>query len=635
MTPPADSAPPAATGGDTGPADPPAGRAGAAPRPRRRGVRAAVLLVPAVVYLALALLRLAPAWRDPTRLAQCGCGDSAFSMWYLGWTPFALGNGLSPLSSDWMFFPDGLNAMWNVSLLLPAVLLAPVTAAGGVVLAYNVLVVIAFAGSAYTAYLVLRRWAPCPPAAFAGGLLYGFSPYMTGQGLGHLHMIIMLLVPVFLLLLDEILVRQRRPAWLSGSLLGVTAAAQLLTSEEVLAGAALIGLVGTVVLVALFPRDVRSRLRYALTAFGLAVGTGLLLAAIPLRHQFTGPQRLTGTVSSPDRYRADLLSWVVPNGLVEAAPDWALRISGRFIGNAAENGSYLGLPLLLVALATAGLLWRRRPVVRWAAVLLAAVLVLSSGPSLRIGGRETGIPLPLGLLEHVPLFDSVVSVRLSSYAVLLCALLLAIGMDAVRERVRAGGGPPRRRTALAAGLPAALAVVALLPLVPGEWRYQIEDTRVPAWYRSAAVTERVPLGSVLVTVPPASAVNAAPMVWQGVAGHRFKVPFGYSLHPDETGQGRFSPDPSTFAGIMERIRRGPPPRVNAGHIRAMRADLRRWQARTVVVTAETNANMVDQVDLLTRVLGRPPRTEAGAWVWYDIDPDRLAALPATPPVWRR
>lgn len=632
MTAPAGSAPAATPDGGTGAVDAPVE---AAPRGRSWAGRAVLLLVPAAVYLALAMLRLAPAWRDPTRLAQCGCGDGAFSMWYLGWTPFALGNGLSPLSSDWMFHPDGLNAMWNVSLLLPAVLLAPLTAAGGVVLAYNSLVVVAFAGSAFTAYLALRRWAPWPPAAFAGGLLYGFSPYMIGQGLGHLHMIIMLLVPVLLLLLDEILVRQRRPPWLSGSLLGVTAAAQLLTSEEVLAGAALIGLVGTVVLVAVFPREVRSRLRHALTAFGFAVGTGLVLAAVPLRHQFTGPQRLTGTVSSPDRYRADLLSWVVPSGLVEAAPDWALRVSGRFIGNAAENGSYLGLPLLLAAVATAGLLWRRRPVVRWAAVLLAAVLVLSSGPSLRVSGRETGIPLPLALLKHVPLFESVVSVRLSSYAVLLCALLLAIGMEAVRDRVRVAGTAPFRLRALAAGLPAALAVVALAPLLPAGLHYHVEDTGVPAWYRSAAMTERVPLGSVLVTVPPASAVNAAPMVWQAVAGHRFKVPFGYSLHPDETGQGRFSPDPSTFAGIMERIRRGPPPRVNAGHIREMRADLRRWRARTVVVTAETNANMADQVDLLSRVLGRPPQTEAGAWVWYDIDPDRLAALPATPPEWRR
>ncbi len=622
--------------------------------------RAALVLVPLVIYTGLAMLRIAPAWRAPTRLTQCGCGDGGFTMWYLGWIPYALSHGHNPFFTDWLFFPTGANVMWNASVPLPALLLAPLTAGWGVIFSYNVLVVVAFAGTALSAYLVLRRWAPWPPGAFAGGLLYGFSPYMIGQGLGHAHMLLLLMIPVLLLLLDDVLVRQRMRAWISGPLLGVTAVAQLLTAEELLASALLVAAVGVLLLMILFPGRIWSRLPHAAAGLALAAVTALVLAAVPLWNQLTGPQRLNGTVSSPDRYRADLLSWVVPSQLVHFAPPSALQLSAKFPGNTAENGSYLGIPLLVVALAVTVLLWRRRPVVRWAGLMMLAVLVLASGPSLRIGGEETGVPLPFQVVEHLPLLKSLVSVRLASYAVLLCALLLAVGMDGLCARIRAGrreppgnlsaagiepavGGEPtaggstagahRTQPLLAAGLAAVVAVVALLPLLPASYSYSgIRDADVPPWFTSAAL-ERVPAGSVLVTLPPASPATSAPMVWQAVADYRFKAPFGYTLHPGPGGRGQFGPFPSTFTGIMAQIRRGPMPRVTAAGIRDMRVDLHGWQVRTIVLPDEAHGHTAQQVDVLTRVLGRAPEHDSGSWVWYDIDPAGLAGLATVPPPW--
>jgi hypothetical protein len=607
-----------------------------------------VVAVPVAIYTVLGMLRLAPAWRAPTRLTQCGCGDAGFTMWYLGWMQYAIGHGHNPLFTDWLFYPSGVNVMWNVSLPLPGFLLSPLTAEWGVILSYNILIVVAFAGTATSAYLVLRRWAPWPPAAFAGGLLYGFSPYMIGQGFGHAHMLLLLFIPIMLLLLDELLVRQRVRFWITGALLGVTTAAQLLTAEELLASAALIGAVGAIALMVLFPSRVRARLPHALAGLAVAVVTALVLVAVPLTNQFTGSQRLTGTVSSPDLYRADLLSWVVPSRLVHFASPAALDVSRRFGGNMAENGSYLGLPLLLVAAAVVVLLWRRRPVVRWAGVTLLAVMVLASGRSLKVGGHETGLPLPFRVVEHLPLLESLVSVRLASYAVLLCALLLAVGMDGLRGWIladrRAGPAPAGTATTArvrrppagvwAGGLAAVLAVVALLPLLPASYRYDgISDADVPAWFTSAALQQRVPEGSVLVTLPPASPATSVPMVWQSVARYHFKVPFGYSLHPGVDGRGQFGPYPSAFGGVMARVRRGPQPRVDGEAIREMRADLARWQVRTVVLRDEPHTHVAEQIDLLNRVLGRSPQHDGGAWVWYDIDPAGLAGLPIVPPPW--
>jgi len=614
------------------------------------------LVLPAMVYVALGMLRIGSAWAAPDRLAQCGCGDAAFVMWFLGWTPFAAAHGHSLFFTDWMFYPTGLNVLWNASLPLPALLAGPVAARWGVIAAYNVLVVVGFAGSALSAYLVLRRWARWPPAAFVGGLLYGFSPYMIGQGRGHLHMFLVLLVPVTLLLLDEALVRQRRPAWLVGPMLGAVLAAQLFTAEEVLASMALVGMIGLGVLLALFPRKVRARLRHGALTLVLAAATTVVLTAVPLRQQFAGPQRLQGLVSDPDRYPADLLGWVVPTGLVRFTSEAALRTSRAFAGNLAENGSYLGIPLLVVVLLTALLLWRRRPVVRWALVTLVLVMAFASGPSLHIRGRDTGAWMPLAMVRGVPLLQSVVGVRLALYAVLLAALLLAVGLDALHDtardaltrvdrqpgrlrlRFRLPGGPRWLPGWLGHSLavvpPVALALVALLPLLPRSFQYPVGDARIPAWFQSASVVHRVPQDSVLLMVPGASSVNSSPMLWQAAARFRFKIPSGFALNPrPEDGRGTFNAPPSYLMAALNRFRLGRPPRVDEERIMQMRVELAGWSVRTVVVVTETNANVAEQVDLLTRVVGRPPVHDSGAWVWYDVKPSRLVTLPVHPAPW--
>ena len=65
-------------------------------------------------------------------------------------------------------------------------------------------------------FFVLRRYTTWIPAAFIGGLLYGFSPYMVGQGEGHIFLMLAPVPPVMFLLLDEILVRQSARWWLMG-----------------------------------------------------------------------------------------------------------------------------------------------------------------------------------------------------------------------------------------------------------------------------------------------------------------------------------------------------------------------------------------------------------------------------------
>ncbi len=162
-------------------------------------------------YVVLAMVANLPAWlHGPTHELQVGgAGDLAEEVWFLGFTPLTLLHGNNPFVTNWMNFPYGVNMMVNTAMVLPAIVLAPITFLFGAVASFNVLMVLGFAGSATAAFAVFRRWAPWKPAAYAGGLLYGFSPYMYGPGFGHLFLLVVPLPPLFLLVLDEVLVRQR------------------------------------------------------------------------------------------------------------------------------------------------------------------------------------------------------------------------------------------------------------------------------------------------------------------------------------------------------------------------------------------------------------------------------------------
>ena len=159
-------------------------------------------------YLALAAAAFWTAWRAPTG-RWVGYGfDPILFIWSLRWLPFALAHGHDPFTSNYLNYPDGFNLMWNTSILFPAFVLSPITLLFGTVFSYNVLSTVALALSGWCAYFAFRRYARREAAA-VGGLLYGFSSFMFGQAFNHPHLTIAPFPPLVLLLLDELLVRQR------------------------------------------------------------------------------------------------------------------------------------------------------------------------------------------------------------------------------------------------------------------------------------------------------------------------------------------------------------------------------------------------------------------------------------------
>jgi hypothetical protein len=564
--------------------------------------RAAPPMLALAGFLALAVWLLGSTWRSPTTRTLGGAlGDPGVFTWFLRWTPFAVGRHISPFYSDWLNHPTGVNLMWNTWVPLPGLLLAPLTHAFGPVLSLNVLLTLAYGLSAWSAYLAIHRYVPNHGAAAAGGLVYGFSPVMIGHA-HHPNLILVFLLPWLFVLVDEVVVRQRwSPVWL-GAVLGLVAAAQLLIGEELLVATGLLAAVLVVVLAVMCPREVPGRAGNAAAAVAVSLLVFAPLAYLPLKAQLTGPARVHSDITPEARGSSDLLAVITPNRLSAIAPEAAIRLGDRFTGT---REAYLGVPILLVALAVLVARWGSL-VVRAGFAMLAVCLLLSLGARLRVGGRPTGVPLPWTAVEGVPLVQNMVPSRLAVFTALFAGLLLAAALDGLWS----GGGWALR------GLAVLTALVVLAALAPPEPFRARPVAATPPFFTGGAV-RALPRDGVALVVPfPRRGRTNVAMVWQAQAGMWFKMPGGYFVGPDPGGGTRHDAPPTTTSVVLNRIQRGRrPPELTPALRRKISRDFASWRVASVVLGPMDNREAMR--GFLSDLLGRPPASTGGVAVWPD------------------
>ena len=183
--------------------------------------------------------------------------------------------------------PHGVNLMWNTSLLLPGIVVSPVTLLFGPQVALSALLVIGFAGSAAAMFYVLRRWHASTLAAALGGALYGFSPALVNSGIGHYSLVLAMLPPLIIDRVLRLVTGQGRPVR-NGLWLGLLVAAQLFISEESLVDTVIATVILLAVLALSRPREVLARVRPALAGMATAAIVALVLCARGLWVQFHG-----------------------------------------------------------------------------------------------------------------------------------------------------------------------------------------------------------------------------------------------------------------------------------------------------------------------------------------------------------
>ncbi|HTU06820.1 MAG TPA: hypothetical protein VMG13_14810, partial [Trebonia sp.] len=525
-----------------------AGLAPAAAERRRRGPEMAVPWLVVCCYLVGAVVVAARLWADPAGREQfAGVGDNELFSWFVRYAATAVAHGRLPaLVTTAMNAPQGVNLMWNTSFLLPGVLLAPVTLLAGPQVSLTVALTAGFAGSAASLCWVLRRWGASLGAAALGGAVYGFSPALVNAGFAHYHLQFAVLPP---LIIDAVLrlVTGRGRGLRTGGWLGLLGAAQLFIGEELLTYTVLACLILAAVAAASRPRAVARRARGAAAGLAAAVAVFLVVDGYALWVQFFGPLAEHSTL--PGSATTSPAWFVTPSAMLLFHTRASAAATPLVDPGTAEDLIYLGWPLIVVAVIAAVVFWRdlrvRAAAVTWVLLDLCAV----GGASVRAGGVTVpGRALPWHWLQGLPGLAQVLPWRMSILADGAAAAVLAFALDRALAAVPRADGGWRWRPGLTRAVLAAVAVLAVLPLVP--LPYQTAPlTPVPAGWQATAARLNLPEDAPVLALPfPASGVQEPVMRWQADTGWPQSMIGGYFLGPSATGQASFFfsyPSPET------------------------------------------------------------------------------------------
>jgi len=591
--------------------------------PRRHGTRLVVLIL--ACYLLAAVVVTSRLWADPASRTVAGNpNDADLFAWFLRYAATAVAHGRLPaLVTAAMNPPQGISLMWNTSVLLPGLLLTPVTLLAGPQTALTVLMTAGFAGSAASLFLVLRRWGVSAGAAALAGAVYGFSPALLQAATGHYNLQFAVLPPLIVHTGLRLCIRSRAPLR-DGIVLGLLVTAQLFTGEELLMLAAITGLLLLAVLAASRPREVPGRCGPAAAGLAVAGAVTLLLSGYALWVQFHGPLAQHGSAFTPDFYKNDLTGFVTPSSYLLFHTAASAAAATRFQGGAPEYLAYLGWPLIIVAAVAAVAFWRR-PAVRAAAVTTAVLELLSLGSHPLVSGTvHQAVTLPWNWLASLPLIGTVLPDRLSVVADGVLAALLAFGIDAARARLApADAGPdgaiattsdlaapfPGRRWLT--WLPLAVAILACLPLIPLPLR-PAAPPGLPAGWSAAFARLQLPADARVLVVPVPTAIQTDALRWQADTGEPGSLIGGYFVGPAWNGQAYVEGDGvrATATYLDQLWSGGPAPPVPSGS--QVEADLGAWRPAAVVAVTSPGSSLGRYLQLL---FGPPSFRSGSVLAW--------------------
>ena len=487
---------------------------------------ARTVAIAGLCYLLISLLVTARLWAHPaTSVVPGNPYDADQSAWFFAYDATAFAHLRLPgLITTAMNAPQGISVMWNTFMLLPGVLLAPVTLLAGAQTSLTVLLTLGFAGSATALFAVLRAWGVPTRFAALSGFAYGFAPALLQSSMGHYDLQFAVLPPLIAsAALRLFTITTKRAPARTGLWLGALATAQIFIAEELLFDTVIGVLIALVVLGLSRPRlapfAVRAAWRGLIPAFGVVA----VVAGYPLWTQFFGPLRASGSPFLADWFKNDL------GGLVEpSSQEWLHTSSSAAFAAASQAGppeylAYLGWPMLMVMAVFAAAFWRVLAI-RVSAVGYIVLTVFSLGGTLLAGQHEhSWFRLPWYWFQTLPISGSALPDRFSIVADVFAGALLAFGLAEWARH-----SPRWVHSAVAVG------VIAVIPLIPRPLAASTVATP-PAGWRTAFSQLHLPSGASVLVVPVPTATFTDPLRWQAETGDPSSLIGGYFMGPAWNG----------------------------------------------------------------------------------------------------
>lgn len=359
-------------------------------------------------------------------------GDNFQHAWFLWHFARAILHGQNPFYTHLIFYPTRVDLAWSTTDPLAGFLALPLSVFAGPVVAYNFSLILQLALAAFCARLLCLEITKSEVAAFIGGVVFGFSPYLTAQALEHLSLVTAFPVALFVLALDRIF-RSDEPTWRDGLFLG----GALLLAAFAHYNYVVICLVfvALFVVIELCRYFRRGALRFLIrTGKPMAAGAVTFIAGFsPLLWMMLG-----NSAEIPGPRKAGHIELMSADALGVAIPSWNHIVFGKFARGlnpglfraGVEGTVYIGAVVL--ALAVIGF-WKgrnsNRPWAIRALVLGVAFWLLSLGPKIHVLGRGLHVPGPAALFFDLPFAKFVSAPARFDVIVTLClAILCSLGV---------------------------------------------------------------------------------------------------------------------------------------------------------------------------------------------------------------
>ncbi len=438
--------------------------------------------------------------------------EATRNSWNMWWVRHALAHGQNPFWTDMLYFPEGLQLYVQPITISNTFLTLPVYELFGLAAAHNTAVLLAFALTGYGGFLLVRAFVPGVAIPFLCGAMLTAAPFhMVQFEINHLNLLTIQWLPLYFLALYGLerggeATRRRgdfrlqvtgysgrsspprsvgRPGGIAHYHLSPITC-HLKTHRRILASSFLA--VAMFVLVTLTDwywalfcgiatavwcslRLVCTHERGPLFRRYLLFGGGVLLCLSPL---LLGIIRFREQVPTVDMnasvmwqgyirgFSGDALGIFFPTIYHPLWGTTAREWLQQTAPNYSPSGWYIAAGWVLLACAAVGMWYYGRA--HWQLLVVAGVMwVLSLGPSLRVVGVDTGIPLPYVWLQHIEMLSTA---RKPSHFAIVSIVLLTIfaglGLQRLTQVVA-----PRYRSGFLLGV-AALAAFELWPALPLE-----------------------------------------------------------------------------------------------------------------------------------------------------------------------
>jgi hypothetical protein len=384
-------------------------------------------------YVVLAVLMTWPLVPQLSTYAAGKGNDMWVFRWNDWWLRKALVEGHNPYHTSYLFYPHGVSLLWHSFSWLNTGLWLPLQVLVGPLAAHNLIVLLTYTLSGYTAYLLAHEITNSRKAAFVAGLVYAFYPYRIIHR-NQIKFLSVQWIPLFALYLVRL---TRRGRLRDGLKAGVMLALCGLSSVQLMALSGMWAVLWLAYSLVTERRDWTRRTVLALLLGGLVCGVLLAPFFAPMVKALVGPDAAQNlaTGDAGEGGGTDALAFFVPSRHHPLLRKGELkRIYKRVVhlhGDVAAVGyTTLGLGAWAVVKR-----WRKARFWLLSALPLAA---LALGSTVHINGQALpGIPMPYRLLAPTLLGETIRHpARFNLILALPVTMLMAIGLADLLKRLR-------------------------------------------------------------------------------------------------------------------------------------------------------------------------------------------------------